>query len=54
MTDDTAVVLVIGMGDGREQSAVAAACSATDWPGPGIKFVGIEVDLVPVDDFQKV
>ena len=52
--DETAIVLVIGMGDGREQVAVAAACSAVDWEGPDIKFVGIEVDAAPVDDFNLV
>ena len=41
---ETVTVFGVGVGDGREQLAIAAACSARDWEGPAIRFVGIEID----------
>ena len=41
---ETVKVFCVGVGDGREQMAIAAACSADDWEGPAIRFVGIEID----------
>ena len=41
---DSVTVFGVGVGDGREQLAIAAACSADDWEGPAIRFVGIEID----------
>ena len=41
---ETVTVFGVGVGDGREQLAIAAACSADDWEGPAIRFVGIEID----------
>ena len=46
---DTVTVFCVGVGDGREQMAVAAACSAGDWEGPAIRFVGIEVDSAALE-----
>ena len=51
---DTMKVFVVGMGDGREAVAIAAACSAVDWCGPRIEFVGIDNEQTPIDDFDKV
>ena len=51
---ETVTVFCVGAGDGREQMAVAAACSADDWEGPAIKFVGIEVDSAALEMHRQV
>ena len=51
---DSVTVFGVGVGDGREQLAIAAACSADDWEGPAIKFVGIEVDSAALEMHRQV
>ena len=51
---ETVTVFCVGVGDGREQMAVAAACSADDWEGPAVKFVGIEIDDTALKTHQQV
>ena len=51
---ETVTVFCVGAGDGREQMVVAAACSAKDWEGPAVKFVGIEIDDTALKTHQQV